>query len=320
MKGFDGNGFLPRYAKQKGIPLVIWFVDDPRPILLHQKQFITSSCTAVCWEKSYLPYLKTCGFEKVSYLPLATDPTLLTFQPNTNHAIQLGFVGTPMSGSFLTNIKNEFLYKKELDTIIAESAHELLQNPKSDVHALLALYAQKYCVPLFTDTRNATWLATLTIHTASMLKRKAVIQALIPQGIETFGDPAEWHNLVGPNLVAHPSIVYGKDLAHLYSQTAININITSCQMPCAVNQRVFDAPASGGFLLTDNQSDIQELFSDYNNEVAVYSGTQELLDKVEYYIKNPNIRHAIVCAAHKRILSCHTYAHRITELEKILFC
>jgi spore maturation protein CgeB len=37
MLGFDGNGIFTEYTSRFGVPVAIWFVDDPRPILLSQR-------------------------------------------------------------------------------------------------------------------------------------------------------------------------------------------------------------------------------------------------------------------------------------------
>ncbi len=36
MLGFDGDGILGEYSYRMGIPVAVWFVDDPRPILLNR--------------------------------------------------------------------------------------------------------------------------------------------------------------------------------------------------------------------------------------------------------------------------------------------
>lgn len=61
--------------------------------------------------------------------------------------------------------------------------------------------------------------------------------------------------------------------------TAINVNQTSLQMRDAVNQRVFDCPAAGGFVITDNQPDLHEYF-DVTREMVTYDSLGELSDKV----------------------------------------
>ena len=81
MMGFDGSGVLSDLSFKYGIPVSVWFVDDPTPILLHQNQFIKSNMTAFCWEKTYLNGLRKAGFKDAHYLPLATSPELFSRKP-----------------------------------------------------------------------------------------------------------------------------------------------------------------------------------------------------------------------------------------------
>jgi len=80
-----------------------------------------------------------------------------------------------------------------------------------------------------------------------------------------------------------------------------------------VNQRVFDCPAAGGFLLTDAQGDIEDLF-DPGNEVAAYRSWEECRDLLRFYRARPDARLEIVRAARRRVLSEHTYAHRLDRI------
>ena len=172
-------------------------------------------------------------------------------------------------------------------------------------------------IPLLkNDEHTRTWLRSYIIHTASMLKRKRYISKLQQSGVETFGDPDGWCDLCGNGLTTHPDIDYYTGIADCYRSISININITSCQMPSALNQRVFDVPACGAFLLNDFQQDLDELFSE--NEYAVYKSPEELPEKVDFYLKNRQIRDAVVVAARKRILNEHTYLHRLRSLLKLL--
>jgi predicted glycosyltransferase len=93
MLGFDGNGMLPELAARSGIPVVVWFVDDPHPILLHQRQFINKNMAAFCWERAYLPFLKSSGFGSVKYLPLAADPEMFPIYRRKVFPVQAGFCG-----------------------------------------------------------------------------------------------------------------------------------------------------------------------------------------------------------------------------------
>lgn len=318
MLGFDGCGILGEIADRHGVASAVWFVDDPHPILLHQKQFVNNSMTAFCWEKSYLPFLKKQGFKTAEYLPLATDPELFSPDKKNSRFAPLAFVGSAMGRKFLSSIAQKFLWHAEFEDIARKTAKLLLENPSSRIDQLVRSVCDSsgFRMP-FSDERNFTWLCSYCLHTASMIRRQNIIRDLLPTGIETFGDEHGWKELCGESLKTHSDLDYRYELANVYAGIDVNVNITSCQMPSAVNQRVFDIPACGGFVINDSQDDLHCLFED--NEIVTYSSIDELKEKAAYYLKNEKERDVISQLAHKRILAQHTYSHRLSEIVKRLF-
>lgn len=316
MLGFDSGGILADLAYKYGIKLIVWFVDDPRPILLHQKQFIKPGMAAFCWEHQYVPLLKEAGFSTVEYLPLATDPALFSPEHGTQqHLAKVGFVGSSMGEEFLGKIAGKFLWKDELSGLVMATAKKVPENSVLEIDKIIMQECERIGIRFpFTDERNSVWFQSYIIHTASMLKRKRLVSALVPLRVKLFGDSSGWKKLLGENIDTAPDIDYRSELVSVYKGIDINLNITSSQMPTAVNQRVFDVPACGGFLLTDKQSDLCELFS--NDEVAVYSNVEELVDKVKFFLNNEKERLRISCNARKRILGEHTYFHRLKKIRQ----
>ena len=93
-------------------------------------------------------------------------------------------------------------------------------------------------------------------------------------------------------------------------------------MASAVNQRVFDCPAAGGFLLTDAQAQLDSLF-DIETEAAVYHSFEECAEQYRRYRKYPAERMAIARRARERVLNEHTYRHRLQAIVEIVrerFC
>jgi spore maturation protein CgeB len=322
MKGFDGEGILPQLTQRAGCALAVWFVDDPHPILLNQRGHIGPHCHAFCWERTYLPYLRASGFASAHWLPLATDPMLWKDNATMPGGIQrpLSFVGSSMGESFLAPLRQKFLWSDRLQPLVEKTAALLLTNPQTPLPKLLA----QACASLgiahpFSDERNRTWLSAYCIHFASMLRRRELIASLIPQGIELFGDPQGWQQSLGqlpllPRL--HGDIDYHQ-LGPLYRSSAVNINTTSCQMATAVNQRIFDIPAAGGFVLTDRQTDALELFEP--SQLALYHDRDDAHQQVRYYVNNPREAQAIARAAAQAIQARHTYTHRLCTLLNTLF-
>jgi len=275
MLGFDGNGVLSELSWKFGIPVIIWFVDDPRPILLHQKQFIKPSFKAFCWERSFLTALKECGFRTVEFLPLATDPDLFSLSEQKRKYCDIGFVGSSMGSDFLSSISKKFMWNNELHAIVQQCAEIFLKSPIKRVEDILHDVCKELKIPSpFSDTRNSIWFISYIIHTASMLKRQRTISALMELGIQTFGDPCGWKQLCGNQLPVNPNIDYRSKLSEIYRGIEININITSCQMATAVNQRVFDVPVCGGFIINDLQDDLNHLFNP--NHLVTYESIDDL--------------------------------------------
>jgi spore maturation protein CgeB len=312
MMGFDGSGVLSDLSFKYGIPVSVWFVDDPTPILLHQNQFIKSNMTAFCWEKTYLNGLRKAGFKDAHYLPLATSPELFSRKPASPGTVKLAFVGSAMNGEFLENIRRKIIWNPSYDSIVKQSAEIISECNRCNVADIISQVSRKLNISLPDDTRNVVWLQALIIHTASMLKRKRVINSVKDLGIETFGDPQGWRQLCGSWIKTHHDIDYRTELASVFRKIEINLNITSSQMPTGVNQRVFDIPASGSFVLNDKQSDLEELFE--KDEVVTYCSIDELKEKIRYYSNNESARRRISENALFHIMKEHTYLNRYKKM------
>jgi spore maturation protein CgeB len=317
MKGFDGSGIVCDVSRRMGVPVIIWFVDDPHPIMLSQHGFIGNHMHAFSWERSYLPWLSRQGFDGANYLPLAGDPALFAQRKTTGTIAELGFVGSSMGRTYLDDLASRFLWSPALEPLVLDAAERLLKDRSKPLPTLI----RETCASLgrgapFSDARNKTWFSSYIIHTASMLQRKTLVGACVPHGIETFGDPTGWKNLLGDRVPTHPDIDYRTGLSALYSSIAISINITSCQMQSAVNQRVFDIPLCNGFVLNDHQADLFELFA--ADEIAVYSSPEDLIEKIAFYRAHPAERARVTAKAAAAVLASHTYSHRLATLEKVL--
>jgi len=143
--------------------------------------------------------------------------------------------------------------------------------------------------------------------------RRDLVQALAPEGLVVRGDE-DWRAVT---MNWGPGLGYNEELAPFYRDCTVNLNSTSIQMSSAVNQRVFDCPGAGGFLLTDNQASLAELF-EVESEVAVYNTLEEAREQLRWFAGRPEARKEIVSRARKRILGEHTYRHRLEEIAGLL--
>ncbi|HMD43749.1 MAG TPA: glycosyltransferase, partial [Candidatus Acidoferrum sp.] len=71
----------------------------------------------------------------------------------------------------------------------------------------------------------------------------------------------------------------------------------------------FEVPMSGGFYLTEHQDELEEFF-EIDSEIACYRNKDELIEKIRFYLKRPDLRERIRNAGRRRCLSDHTWENR----------
>jgi spore maturation protein CgeB len=254
---------------------------------------------AWCWERAYIPWLKEKGFAGSEWLPLAGDSKL--FYPQKKKIVyELMFTGSAMAGGFLDKIWKHVQYEKSEALYMAENtAYHILTG---------GMTAEQ--VP--GDTKDEAWFASYCIHLASAEKRRLCLEPLLAMGLRFAGDADGWKSMFGKKTKALPDIDYRKGLCSHYLRGNIHINITSCQMPSAVNQRVFDIPLCERFVISDNQSDLSELFP--QTAICAANSPEEYADLAKFHLTNPTAKDQIIKAAREHILKEHLYRERVKKI------
>lgn len=107
-----------------------------------------------------------------------------------------------------------------------------------------------------------------------------------------------------------------KDRARVFSSSVITV-VPQTEMQHGVDYRIFEGIASSGFVLCESNPEIKRLF-DIGHELETYEKPFELIDKVKFYLKNPNIASAIGDNARRAAVNNHSV---IIRVKKILeFC
>ena len=168
------------------------------------------------------------------------------------------------------------------------------------------------------ERENRLACESLLTWEATRQYRLDCVRETLPFSPLIVGDPG-WNDLLpGGGTWRHlPPLDYYADLPRFYPLSRVNFNCTSRQMPGAVNQRVFDVPACGGFLVTDYRDQMETLF-DLDTEAAVYREPDEIPHLIEYCLRHPEHKDSISRNARKRILAEHTYSHRLDRLLDVM--
>lgn len=322
--GVDREGILIDLLERLQLPLASWFVDNPHLILYMYRRLVSDWTAIFTWDADNLDSLRDIGFEHVRYLPLATDVTRFVKQKNlpAQHEwrSRVSFVGNSMLYKVGHRLKAG-RFPRELLTTYKDVARGFGESDERSVAAYLRSEHPDLARIFdgFEDIeRSLCYEAMITWEATRQYRRSCVEKTLdfnpLIAGdkgwLQTFrheARPWRWHH----------ELRYYTDLPLFYPLAEVNFNCTSKQMKGAVNQRVFDVPAAGAFVLTDQREQMDDLFEP-GREIVSYSHPDEAPELIRYYLDHPGEREKVVAAARKRIFAEHTYEHRLEQLFRMM--
>lgn len=158
------------------------------------------------------------------------------------------------------------------------------------------------------------YLGNLMSRDLANFERVEVLRELseiIPVDLYTYNQ----HDNLGKTRV-HPSVDYMNTLSKIYFMSKINLNITIPSIETGVPLRVFDIMACGGFVLSNAQPEIYELF-DVGNEIEVFHDIDELIYKVRYYLNHERERINIGLKGYKKVTEHYSMKNRLGEMMKL---
>lgn len=104
----------------------------------------------------------------------------------------------------------------------------------------------------------------------------------------------------------------------IFHQSYINLNMTIRPIQTGLSLRVFDILGCGGFLLTNYQQELSDLY-EIGKDVEVFASKEELADKAAYYLTHDTERQKIAKNGYEKTRALHTYETRIGQMIRILF-
>lgn len=302
--GFDQDGDIGGLLEELRVPVAAWYVDCP--FLVHDGVYLPAAgiTELFVWERSFLPALRGAGAARVHYLPLACDPESLA--GGGQSGVPLGgralFVGNSMQAPL------QAWAERLGEDGVAEATAPLRALRRGGRAAFVPELAPLRPRP---DARM-TRLAWATYRATAEQRAGALGHLAATAPLTVVGDAGWSHWLPGGGHHRLDAVPYGPQLGALYRDAALTINLTSLQMPTAVNQRAFDVPAAGGCLLSDRQDDLTRLLP--ADAQATFGCAAELSDRAGYLLRHPDQRAALAARAREAVLARHTYAHRLAEV------
>lgn len=299
---------------------VSWTCDNPLLAMYHSTVFYPTNVIFTFDYSNYLEF-RQLGVSQIYHLPLGVNPKRLQKQISSHkNSYDISFVGS--------------LYEKNsYDTIVHQLPSYLCGYLEGAMNAQILVSGGNILETLLTDDiclsleefvtyrKSADSFATLrTLFSTTVLgfktanlERVQTLNYLALQGnwqVHLFTDsPTE----DVPFLKTHPSVDYFQEMPQVFSDSAINLNMTIPNIKTGIPLRVWDILGCGGFLLSNYQVEFDHYFQG-GHHMDVFEEKEELVDKVQFYGTHETLRQKIAKNGYDLVCREHTYALRIEKL------
>lgn len=104
----------------------------------------------------------------------------------------------------------------------------------------------------------------------------------------------------------------------IFHESKINLNTTCKAIRSGLPQRIFDIMGCGGFVLTNYQPELSEIFN-IGTDLITYGNLDELKDITAYYLNHEKERQEIAQNGFERVAKDYNYTVRLEQLLQLAF-
>ena len=115
------------------------------------------------------------------------------------------------------------------------------------------------------------------------------------------------------NVNLHTGVDYYTVMNKIFYLSKINLNITLPSIESGIPQRVLDIMGSGGFVLTNYQPEIEEVF-EIGKDIEVFHTLEELYEKCSYYLTHEKERLTIAMNGYIKIRNNFSYNRLLKKI------
>ncbi|MCM1156651.1 MAG: DUF3880 domain-containing protein [Roseburia sp.] len=317
---FSFNYFpvISNVCKKEDIRYISWIYDSPY-VLLYSYTVINPCNIIYIFDKELYLEFHNAGITTVHYLPMSANTGRLdALFASQSYLYDISFIGSLYTEkhNFFERMKTLSDYTKGyLDAIMTAQMkvqgdnfiQESLSPIMNDLYKALPMdpnpdgvESREYLYAQYVINRKITGLERMELLTAITEKHT----------LDLFTHDKSFSM---PGLRNHGPVDYYDRMPLIFKQSKINLNISLRSIKSGIPLRAFDIMGSGGFLLSNFQSDFLDDFIP-EEDFVYYESKEDLLQKIDYYLAHEEERKSIAQNGHDKVAAAHTYRHRVREM------
>ena len=312
---------LSKVCQSKGLKYIAWCYDNPLNVMRVEETLANPVNHVFFFDRTQYRRYRNAGFDTVFHLPLGVnrrrmERMTISAAESAQFTAEVALVGklyesqlpeimAPLNDytkGFLdalikmqTNIGESYL----LDDCISE---ELLQEINRQ-------YLEKE-----PGTRVRMSREALSYAMASEITRRDRIVLLSLCGARFDTRLYSYQNSdIIKNVKKYPAVDYWTEMPKIFACSKINLNPSLRIIQTGIPLRAFDIMGAGGFLLSNSQEELLELFED-GREMAAYEGLEDAVDKAGFYLRHEDIRRKIAENGRRKTFEEHSLQKRMKQI------
>ena len=329
---FSFNYFpvISNVCKKENIRYISWIYDSPY-VMLYSYTAINPCNVIYVFDKELYMEFHNAGIKTIHYMPMAANTDRLdkirplgadaSATPGTAqfpYLYDISFIGSLYTEdhNFFDRMTTLSDYTKGyLDAIMSAQmkvqGYNFIQESLSPIIADLYQALPMDPNPDGVESKEYLYAQYVINRKITGLERTAILEMITKQHVMDLFTRDSAFTM--PNLNNHGSIDNLNGMPLAFKQSRINLNISLRSILSGIPQRAFDIMGSGGFLLSNYQSDFLDFFIP-DEDFVFYESHEDLCAKINYYLSHEDERFAIAASGHHKIAAAHTYRHRVRQI------
>lgn len=325
---YDFSESVSHACMKKSIPYVSWVYDAPqKELYAYQAHY---PCNYICaFDKTQCEQLKQSGLKNVFYMPLAVHTEkvkreLRKYPVGRSHDIV--FIGQLYKVKSLNEVIEQATgkIKTEIQTCLEklfmkwDDEHKVYGSLSENASAFFNLYSERNLSKRYPYIPHGLYYeATVLSRVLANRERVHILNKLAEKYDVHFYTKDKDTSQLSDKVKIHPGIGYDDGISAIYRDSKININITLHCIATGASQRIFDVMAAGGFMLSNYQKELTELFVP-GEEIVLYHNEEELMQYVEYYLTHEDERKEIARRGQEKVLRLHGFHNKLERVFDIV--
>lgn len=328
MFSFNYFPIISKCCQKIGLKYVSYVYDSPL-VALYSYTLLNSCNYVFLFDKAtYLTFYNS-GITNVYYLPLAANVKRLTgliCPENVKEKISsdVSFVGSLYNEDHnfydrLTSISD--YTRGYIDSIMDAQQKVYGINFLEELLTEPILNDLQKCIPytpMSDGTESAAYIYAnyflcrkITSNERISLLQKASTEFSLNLYTHKPSDKLPNANFIGP-------IDYYNTMPLVFKNSRINLNITLKSIKTGIPLRCMDIMGSGGFLLTNFQSDFLDFFNP-DEDFVYYENENDFINKIKYYLSHESARQQIISNSIGKMRDAHTFEHRVNRILETIY-